>query len=201
VHSEVSEIRRSAGKAVRSEEADQQTMSEKPKKRLIIHSNAHRDRTPTAPTQPKRLVGLIEYLEKISEKAETYAFASGFGCAGVILLLCSVIGIVAGGLNAYKGVIDSAILVWAGSAVAAGLGLGALWCAKYLFNEARQIAPVALLTKASLNHLPEIETLVRPSDLPPTHQQAELLRAAPQGIETPPEELLRATLHGTNSEE
>ncbi|MCW3099374.1 MAG: hypothetical protein JWL77_4992 [Chthonomonadaceae bacterium] len=144
----------------------------------------------------KRLVGLIEYLEKASEKAETYAFASTFGCVGVVLLLWSVIGIVAGGYNAYRRDIGYAIFVWTGSAVVAGLGLGALRCAKSLFREAKQIVPVALLTKASLNRLPAVETLVRASDLPPAHQQSELLRAAPQGSETPPEELLRAT---TNS--
>ena len=40
--------------------------------------------------------------------------------------------------------------------------------------------------------LPPEESLLRPSDLPPSHQQAELLRAAKPGQETPPEELLRA---------
>lgn len=37
------------------------------------------------------------------------------------------------------------------------------------------------------------ESLVRASDLPPTHPRAELLRATPYGQETPAEELLRAT--------
>jgi len=36
------------------------------------------------------------------------------------------------------------------------------------------------------------ETLVRPSQMPPTQQQTELLRAAQYGKETPIEELLRA---------
>ncbi|MCW3098546.1 MAG: hypothetical protein JWL77_4164 [Chthonomonadaceae bacterium] len=141
----------------------------------------------------KRLVSLMEYLEKASEKAETYTFASAFGCVGIVMLLWSVIGIVAGGYSAYQRDIGYAVFVWTGSAVVAGLGLGALWCAKYLFREAKQIAPVALLTKASLNRLPEIETLVRASDVPPSHQQAELLRAAQYGKETPAEELLRAS--------
>ena len=39
---------------------------------------------------------------------------------------------------------------------------------------------------------PPEDTLLRASDLPPSHQQAELLRAAKPGQETPPEELLRA---------
>ena len=37
------------------------------------------------------------------------------------------------------------------------------------------------------------EFLLRPSQVPPSHQQAELLRAAVYGKETPMEELLRAT--------
>jgi len=44
--------------------------------------------------------------------------------------------------------------------------------------------------------LPAIETLVRPSDLPPSHQQAELLRGVvPPSSETSPEELLRANMN------
>lgn len=140
----------------------------------------------------KRLVGLMEYLEEASEKAETYAFASAFGCVGVVMLLWSVVGIVAGAYNAYLGDTGYAIFVWTGSAVVAGLGLGSLWCAKSLFREAKQIAPVALLTKASLNRLPDAEALVRASGIPPAQQCAELLRAAQNGKETPPEELLRA---------
>jgi hypothetical protein len=41
--------------------------------------------------------------------------------------------------------------------------------------------------------LPMTATLVRASNLLPSDQQAGLLRAARQGIETPPEQMLRAT--------
>ena len=73
------------------------------------------------------------------------------------------------------------------------LGLAGIYKSANMFAKIEGMEPVALLTKENAKHLPETETLVRPSDLPPSHLQAELLRAAPQGSETPPEELLRAT--------
>ena len=71
--------------------------------------------------------------------------------------------------------------------------LAIIWLGKSMFKKAQRIEPVALLKRQSVIPLPEAETLVRASELPPSHQQAELLRAAPQGSETPVAELLRAT--------
>ena len=51
----------------------------------------------------------------------------------------------------------------------------------------RSVGPI---TDRNAHLLPLQDTLVRSSDLPPTEQQAELLRAA-QNQETPPEQLLR----------
>jgi len=62
-----------------------------------------------------------------------------------------------------------------------------------LFKKERTIERVAPITRHSTSFLPPKESLVRASDLPPSQQQAELLRAAPRGSETPTEELLRAT--------
>jgi len=62
-----------------------------------------------------------------------------------------------------------------------------------LFKKERTIERVAPITRHSTSFLPPQESLVRASDLPPSQQQAELLRAAPRGSETPTEELLRAT--------
>ena len=56
---------------------------------------------------------------------------------------------------------------------------------------AERVTPI---TRRNTGDIPEVESLVRPSDLPPSHQQAELLRAAKPGQETPPEELLRAAI-------
>ncbi|HLK57424.1 MAG TPA: hypothetical protein VKU00_12715 [Chthonomonadaceae bacterium] len=49
------------------------------------------------------------------------------------------------------------------------------------------------ITDHNAHLLPLMETLVRGSDLPPTEQQNELLRAVQQGQETPTEQLLRAS--------
>jgi hypothetical protein len=61
------------------------------------------------------------------------------------------------------------------------------------YKKSEKIKHVAPITRHNTGHLPEVETLVRAADLSPSHQQAELLRAAKPGQETPAEELLRAT--------
>jgi hypothetical protein len=61
-----------------------------------------------------------------------------------------------------------------------------------LFKKERTIERVLPITKHTTSFLPPKESLVRASDMPPSHQQAELLRAAQMCHETPPEELLRA---------
>jgi hypothetical protein len=73
-----------------------------------------------------------------------------------------------------------------------GLGIATIRGGKMLFKYTKEIPPVQLITHHNTGQLPEVETLVRASDLPTSHQQANLLRAAPQGSETPAEELLRA---------
>jgi hypothetical protein len=78
------------------------------------------------------------------------------------------------------------------------LGILTLWVGKSMYTRAGNMEPVTLITRHNIADLPAVETLVRASALPPSHQQSELLRAAPQGSETPPEELLRAT---TNSKD
>lgn len=65
----------------------------------------------------------------------------------------------------------------------------------------RRIKPVISRTSYNTGDLPEVETLVRASDLPPSDQQAELLRGvALPSSETPPEELLRATTVGQETD-
>ena len=55
-----------------------------------------------------------------------------------------------------------------------------------------KIPSVERITPRNACFLPVTETLVRPSDRPPTDQQTELLRTAMHTQETPAEELLRA---------
>ncbi len=61
------------------------------------------------------------------------------------------------------------------------------------FKAATEVESVRLITPRNHHLAPPVETLVRASDLPSTHKQTELLRAAPQGSDTPAEELLRAS--------
>jgi len=56
---------------------------------------------------------------------------------------------------------------------------------------------IVVMRRPNTGNFPEVETLIRPSDLPPSNQQAELLRAAQDGKETPAEELLRANTNST----
>ncbi len=77
--------------------------------------------------------------------------------------------------------------------VAGGLGYFAVKAGASIIRSTENREPIALITRHNTRHLSEVETLVRGSDLPPSHQQAELLRAAKPGQETPTEELLRAT--------
>jgi hypothetical protein len=81
---------------------------------------------------------------------------------------------------------------WFGTVFGIG-GLTSLFGAVKTWQGAKKVEPVALLTKHNTGQLPEVKTLIRASDVPPLHQQAELLRAAQHGNETPAEELLRAT--------
>ena len=73
------------------------------------------------------------------------------------------------------------------------ISAGMFFAAFRFYKNEQKVERVVPITKRSSHLLPPEETLVRPSDLSPSQQQAELLRAAPQGSETPAEELLRAT--------
>jgi len=168
-------------------------MREKRKKRLIIHSNAHRDRMPTAPTQPKRLVSEAQYFI-------TSAIGGFFGLLGFLFFICFCISGCAAlfvGLIPFWG--DLYQEIFDVSVVLLKLSLGAFCGCMPFFIRARTIEPVAAIIRHNSGQLPEVETLVRASEVPPPHHQAELLRGvAPPTSETPPEELLRATLKGTH---
>ena len=67
-----------------------------------------------------------------------------------------------------------------------------MWISRKLFRDGKAIEPVQPITERNTHLLPLQDTLVRSSDLPPSEQQAELLRAVQTGQETPPEQLLRS---------
>ncbi len=160
-------------------------MSEKPGKRLVIHSNAHRDRTPPVPT---RLVSKGQYLKTLGEKGVTHVAGAFFGLLGVSFFLISLFSL----YGCFSSGSFSKVFIFI-AVVSLILSLGAFCGCKSFFTSAQEIETVAPITRHNTGHLPEAETLVRASNLPPSHQQAELLRAAQTGQETPAEELLRAT--------
>jgi len=117
-----------------------------------------------------------------------------------IILLCVVLAFAKGGIDAFclvaqdlgheRTLLIDSVLV---DVVNVCLASGMLFVAYWLFKKERKIERVSPITTRTTSSLPPEETLVRPSDLPPSQQQAELLRAAQYGKGTPAEELLRAS--------
>ncbi|MCW3097329.1 MAG: hypothetical protein JWL77_2947 [Chthonomonadaceae bacterium] len=150
----------------------------------------------------KRLVGWKEYLGTTGKKGASYSLAYALLGSGLTLLFLSALlfltslsyWLFTDTWFVYKGEGQrwSMALVSLGG-VAAAVGSVTVWGAYTLSVKARKIARVELITRHNTGNLPATETLVRPSDLPPSHQPSVLLRAAPPGRETPAEELLRAT--------
>lgn len=136
----------------------------------------------------KRLVSKEEYLAIQREKGANYASGGCFGLLGVPLLLISLFLFCSCFSSGdFNGVfINTPVVLLL-------LSLGAFYVCKSYFMSAQEIKPVRPITPHNAGLLPPEKTLVRPSDLPPSHQQAELLRAAQTAQKTAPEELLRAT--------
>jgi hypothetical protein len=137
----------------------------------------------------KRLVGWTRYVMTLLDKGLGYSAATITVCGGLAFLLLSVICF---WLAAHKEA--AGISLFGAGAVLGILGMAGLSCGKSMLKNANKVEPVELITRRNAGKLPEAETLVRGSDQPATAEQAELLRAARQSPETPPEQLLRATL-------
>ncbi len=140
----------------------------------------------------KRLVRMKEYVGVVAGKGILSSTAYVFLSGGVLLLVAGIPSAILGGLSALQGHLDGTSGLVMGALLSA-LGFAGIYKSTKMFARIEKIEPVALLTKENAKHLPETETLVRASDLPPTHQQTELLRAVRDIAETPPEQLLRAT--------
>ena len=128
----------------------------------------------------KRVVRWKEYAEFVSVQGIAGSLGYFFLLGGMLFLIAGIpLALLGGWIGLFGGAILSI------------MGLFGINISKTLFDKIEKMEPLALLTKENAKHLPETETLVRPSDLPSSQQQAELLRAAQPGQETPPEELLR----------
>ena len=135
----------------------------------------------------KRLVGWNQYLAILGKKGIIYGI--GFLC--IIAVCVCFLGVGSAGVWILLRGADNFVV----TLIVCGVSVGILMLrsGKFLYTKAKSMEAVALITRHNTGHLPAVETLVRASGLPPSHQQAELLRAAQYGNETPPEELLRAT--------
>jgi len=141
----------------------------------------------------KRLVSKGRYVQTIMGKGGLYSVGISLYASTPVLLcislFCLVVGYVTG--SDPDGFDRTTMFILCGCFLA--LAVGTLWCGTKVFDKAAKIEEVTPLTKNNTGDLPETETLVRASDLPPSDQQAELLRAALPSSKSPPEELLRAT--------
>lgn len=144
----------------------------------------------------KRLVGLGEYLDAVCTKGATSLVATALRFGGAVLLTAAASAVLPVLVEVCHGDISGAEFCIFAGAILGLFGAIATWLSCFFFEAAKEITPVALLTRSSANGLPEKEILVRGADRPATDQQTELLRATGQGLETPPAQLLRATQNG-----
>jgi len=142
----------------------------------------------------KRLVGWKQYLRTVGTIFFGKSFAMAFRWGGLICFGFAVFtfALLGGGSDINGGPIHNHLLPLLIGSLSLGLFLGGMGVAQTLFKKVEKIEPVELLTKQNAKHLPEVETLVRGSESPAIEPQNELLRATGQGVETPPEQLLRA---------
>ena len=148
----------------------------------------------------KRLVSKAQYVIKLLDKGSAHAFAVTVVGSGIGLLIGSLLVIQSAvKLNAAVRMtpsiptgIDTTQRI-AQFSLLSVLSIGAIWYGVKRFKTAEKMESVTPITRHNTGELPAVETLVRASELPPSHHQAELLRAAQNGNATPAEELLRAT--------
>jgi len=135
------------------------------------------------------LVGWKHYLKAISTKGFLYSFAAVVGFGGVLLVLISLFMFLIAVLPWQEGGNSFGVLA---ALVIAAVGIAAIWAGKSVVSEVQELEQVQLITRQNTHLLPTRTSLVRASDAPASDSQAELLRAAGQGTETPAEQLLRA---------
>jgi len=138
----------------------------------------------------KRLVGRMEYLGTTFKKNLLNGSAMSMGCFGSAFLLLGGLGILI--IVFYWMYQPFNMVPYIATGVYFSVGSVGIWIAKMLRAKAKKVPSVELLTQANARYLPEVETLVRPSDLPTSQQEGELLRATEYSTQTSPELLLRA---------
>ena len=146
------------------------------------------------PPKRLRLVSKGQYVSALLDKGASHTLAfilCGSGCGFLIVLLRIIWLAEALRSDATLPVDTTSTIAWFG--LLSVLSVGIIWYGIKIFKAAERIEPVAPITRHNTGDLPEVETLVRASNVPPSHPQEELLRAVRQPLDTPPEQLLRAT--------
>jgi hypothetical protein len=142
----------------------------------------------------KRLVSMGQYLHITLTKHGIYTLGSVIRLTGFLVLPLLY---TPPALPFFTALFrDNSLLRWAVLPIYVGFIYTSFTIADKVQNAAKKIETVAPITRHNTGDLPIVETLVRASNLPPSIQQAELLRAAQYGKDTPAEELLRATTRG-----
>lgn len=154
---------------------------------LPFDNTAEEQQTMRAKSQ-KRLVSRGRYLY-LSGKRMSLTFLHKFSyCAAVLCGLAYILG-----MNFLFDSLWVNILFILASASLAGI----LFIMSLRFSAKLSLMEDVLpITQENVSILSSGEILVRSSEAPLSPQQAELLRATPQGSETSPQELLRATNSG-----
>ena len=134
----------------------------------------------------KRIVSKGRYVRVMGKRLTLYSVASAIQALGFLGLSIVVILLI----MAMEPRVRAVFLVLSG--VLALISLPCLFLSKRLFVRVRAMEAVAPITDRNAHLLPAEESLLRGSDISPTEQQAELLRAVQTGQETPPEQLLRS---------
>ena len=139
-------------------------------------------------------------------RQEAFKFSIGL-CFIVIAGMALFVGLIIGvrfGIEAQYGVSIKAqgVMAAACSVTALFCGIGAFLCFKALqgsLYEVGQIEVKSLFIRVNTADLPAHDSLVRASSEPLQTQETVLLRAAAQGMETPPEQLVRASVSFSSS--
>ena len=145
----------------------------------------------------RRIVSKSKYAVMVSKREAKRWGSIAPAPAIALCFVCTIISVLAviGGIYADWKI----VAVFLPVAVLSALGGRALkQVAEKAMREAKAPLDAVPLTRTNIGDLPAPETLVRASQQPPQEQQTELLRAAIQGPDTPPEQLLRATKEERN---
>ena len=147
------------------------------------------------PKTGKRIVSKGEYAASVGWKSSLSAFGVGVMGVGIVgIVIAGFLTIDALGAAIKDHISDDINIAAADLLIIGGVSALIFWAGRKTVRKAKQIDAGTLLTRANTANLPAPDSLVRASAEPLQAQQAVLLRAAAQGNETPPEQLVRASV-------